>query len=522
MDQAFLQRLEQWHQEDAFEKIIQAIEEIPREQWGTGLTGLLARAYSNAARGGERPEYHEKAMELLNSAPEEGEPDWNFRMGFALYWLDREREAASYFRRVLELIPEDPESQAHWADCRELLAVCEEEAEKRELTARYLADPMNEQLALDYLLRCDLHGSLMTPDVLENGRICLPEWRLTLRPEVEQLQPNAVSLNFYLSSPDWDDPLFECSVALGADTHQALGLASGSFRFSFLQGIARMAAGEEPHEELDTTFAGAPHHWSVYLSNVVGLGNSPQLEGPQVYWNALRDGILRRLGNQKLCYVKVYGAKVNGEVTGECRIDDVKSEELSAVVAKLVESWEVEDFASHKMFFFLRQREDTILPNPYSGPQGRRLLRDRVQRAAELFHACDSEEEYEALEARLARELEDPVLAGECHFFLPEICAENAFPQLSCSEAVRITVGDQPPVSCYKNQLSDYWPLRTALFDLFSSGAFGEETNSVYNEYISVSSIYNVVRQMLEQGTELEDARLTQLLYRMGDGFVIR
>ncbi|MBS4784785.1 MAG: hypothetical protein KH009_01600 [Clostridiales bacterium] len=367
MDQAFLQRLEQWHQEDAFEKIIQAIEEIPREQWGTGLTGLLARAYSNAARGGERPEYHEKAMELLNSAPEEGEPDWNFRMGFALYWLDREREAASYFRRVLELIPEDPESQAHWADCRELLAVCEEEAEKRELTARYLADPMNEQLALDYLLRCDLHGSLMTPDVLENGRICLPEWRLTLRPEVEQLQPNAVSLNFYLSSPDWDDPLFECSVALGADTHQALGLASGSFRFSFLQGIARMAAGEEPHEELDTTFAGAPHHWSVYLSNVVGLGNSPQLEGPQVYWNALRDGILRRLGNQKLCYVKVYGAKVNGEVTGECRIDDVKSEELSAVVAKLVESWEVEDFASHKMFFFLRQREDTILPNPYSG-----------------------------------------------------------------------------------------------------------------------------------------------------------
>ena len=114
------------------------------------------------------------------------------------------------------------------------------------------------------------------------------------------------------------------------------------------------------------------------------------------------------------------------------------------------------------------------------------------------------------------------MLAGECHFFLPEICAENAFPQLSCSEAVRITVGDQPPVSCYKNQLSDYWPLRTALFDLFSSGAFGEETNSVYNEYISVSSIYNVVRQMLEQGTELEDARLTQLLYRMGDGFVIR
>lgn len=98
-------------------------------------------------------------------------------MGFALYWLDREREAASYFRRVLELIPEDPDSQAHWADCRELLAVCEEEAEKRELTARYLADPMNEQLALDYLLRCDLHGSLMTPDVLENGQICLPEWR---------------------------------------------------------------------------------------------------------------------------------------------------------------------------------------------------------------------------------------------------------------------------------------------------------------------------------------------------------
>ena len=43
---------------------------------------------------------------------------------------------------------------------------------------------------------------------------------------------------------------------------------------------------------------------------------------------------------------------------------------------------------------------------------------------------------------------------------------------------------------------------------------FGEEANAIYQEYISVSSIYNVVRQMQEKGSDFSDCRLTALLFQ--------
>lgn len=130
------EKLEFWHQNNEYEKIIQELEEIPDSERSSFLTGLLARAYENAAGGSEHPEYHLHAIELLKSAPEEEDPNWNFRMGFALYWLDREEEAIPYFEKIFTLISSDPETQAFWADAGELLGYCRTQAaRKRSLMA---------------------------------------------------------------------------------------------------------------------------------------------------------------------------------------------------------------------------------------------------------------------------------------------------------------------------------------------------------------------------------------------------
>ena len=137
-----LEQLEEWHQNDEYQKIIEELEKIPDSERSNELTGLLARAYENAACGAEHPEYHLHAIELLQSAVEEEDPNWNFRMGFALYWLDREEEAVPYFEKIFTLIPTDPETQAFWADAGELLDYCRAQAAKkrsREDNAPYLA-----------------------------------------------------------------------------------------------------------------------------------------------------------------------------------------------------------------------------------------------------------------------------------------------------------------------------------------------------------------------------------------------
>lgn len=125
------EQLEIWHQDNEYEKIIEELEKIPDSERSHKLTGLLARAYENAANGTERPEYHLHAIELLESAVEEDDANWNFRMGFALYWLDREEEAVPYFARIFTLISSDPETQAFWADARELLDYCRAQAARK-------------------------------------------------------------------------------------------------------------------------------------------------------------------------------------------------------------------------------------------------------------------------------------------------------------------------------------------------------------------------------------------------------
>lgn len=231
-----------------------------------------------------------------------------------------------------------------------------------------------------------------------------------------------------------------------------------------------------------------------------------------------RDGVNGRY------YVKVYAAKSYGSVTGECRIDDIKSEELSAAVAQMVERWDVEQFASHKQFFFIRQEEDTIRPYPYWGAEGWTKLKQAVKTAAEMFHACKTQEEYEDLPQRLEQVLGDSTLAAECYSFLPEICAENAFDQVTYPETVEIRAGDAPSMTVWKNQLSDYWPLHQVLFELFENGDFGECANDIYKEYISVSSTYSVIQKILdsEKSSKLEDARMVAIHYQENEDFEIR
>lgn len=385
-------------------------------------------------------------------------------------------------------------------------------------------DFTNPDTALDYLLTNDfLHNGLGTEIQKEGNHLHCPKWNITLTPEIGQLTNQNAVVHFHISAPQWGKDLYECSAAVGDSTKQALDMSCVSFLSSFIDGIMKMENGEAM-ESLETSFAGTTHRWRVSLSNVVGIGSSFGGADAEFYWNLLKDGIIKRLGNQKLCYVKVYAAKSPENITGECRIDDIKSEELSALVAKAAENWNVHPFASQKVFFFIRQEEETILPYAYLGREGNELLRSKAQTAVSLFHACKTPEQYNQLPQQLIEALGDATLAKECYSFFPEMCTENAFPQISYSEAVQIVQESGESVICYKNQLADYWQLYAALLSFLEDGVFGDATNEIYQKYISVSASYDVIQQIYEKGGDkaLEHGSLASLSYRVDSNFTIR
>lgn len=355
---------------------------------------------------------------------------------------------------------------------------------------------------------------------IDGDTVYCPEWNIRIISQAEQVTENSALLNFYLTGPEWDGTLYECCVGMGGDTRTAIGMACGSFLFSFMQGIAQMQ-NRADFEALESSFAGKAHRWKVYKSNIVGMGENVGdiAANHSAYWELLKEHIVKRLGNQSLCYVKIYAAKAKDDITGECRIDDIKSEELSKLVADFIKDWDVKNFASHKQFFFIRQDNETLLPNPYSGNAGRELLKSRVKTAIDKFIEANAAEDYDNICDSIKRSMDDPVLAEECYLFIPEICAENAFNAASYEEYV-VLGGSRENV--YKNQLSDFYPINSAVFTLFDEGVYGDQTNEVYKILIGASAICGSINKLLENGGKIEDGRITALCFMPSEEFEIR
>ena len=127
-DMDILKQCQKWHEEDKHQKIVDALEAISAEERTPEMDMELARAYNNLADPSE-PEGRKllhQALELMQSHEEElGDTySWNFRMGYAYYYLDQEGRALRHFEKALELHPGDDPKLNTRQDMEELIDSC--------------------------------------------------------------------------------------------------------------------------------------------------------------------------------------------------------------------------------------------------------------------------------------------------------------------------------------------------------------------------------------------------------------
>ena len=126
-DMDILKQCQKWHEEDKHQKIVDALEAISAEERTPEMDMELARAYNNLADSSE-PEGRKllhQALELMQSHEEElGDTySWNFRMGYSYYYLDQEGRALPYFRKALEKLPGDEDTQKLIDACESLITL---------------------------------------------------------------------------------------------------------------------------------------------------------------------------------------------------------------------------------------------------------------------------------------------------------------------------------------------------------------------------------------------------------------
>ena len=127
-DMDILKQCQKWHEKDQHQKIVDALTALPEAERTPETDMELARAYNTLAVPGE-PEGRKllhQALELMQSHEEElGDTySWNFRMGYAYYYLDQEGRALRYLEKALELHPGDDPKLNTRQDIEELIDSC--------------------------------------------------------------------------------------------------------------------------------------------------------------------------------------------------------------------------------------------------------------------------------------------------------------------------------------------------------------------------------------------------------------
>lgn len=123
-----MQQINTWHENNEFQRIVDAIEALPREQQTPELLSQLGRAYNNLyflADGDSGRENLERALSILKPLEAElgDNPQWNFRIGYSYYYLDREALAIAHFKKFLEYDPEDEDTQELIARCKRIISI---------------------------------------------------------------------------------------------------------------------------------------------------------------------------------------------------------------------------------------------------------------------------------------------------------------------------------------------------------------------------------------------------------------
>ena len=97
-----IEQINQLHEDDEHEKIIEIITKIPSDKMNAELFSLLARAYNNTGN-------YDKALSNLMYIREEGINDalWNFRVGYAYYYKGYMKNAEMYFKKAYDLGDKD-------------------------------------------------------------------------------------------------------------------------------------------------------------------------------------------------------------------------------------------------------------------------------------------------------------------------------------------------------------------------------------------------------------------------------
>lgn len=362
-----------------------------------------------------------------------------------------------------------------------------------------------------------LHQYIKEENTIGNNSIHFKNYGIVIHSDIVKLEEEegkAVAVvNFYVDVPIFDEIFFECATGISDTKEKALLSVIGSFILCILDGLLKFIRSGY-HYGIAIEFLGRKKSFKVSETLIMKIGDKEDKDVDS-FWFLIKDHISLRIYNKRAYYIKVYGANLgNGEVIGEVRINNVISKYLSDIVAKDVKNWETgTGFYSRKQFFFIEQSKNTYIAYPYTHKQIETFTYIVIQELSK----CSTNGDYKKSRDNIKKLISDENLAMELFYFIPEICAENAFKDANHCEYIRAIIrGDEYKI--YKSQFTVYYMIKEVIMRGLQNGKLRKD---VYQKLILISSTYNIISKSMKDGSDISNINV-KLSMRFDERYELR
>ncbi len=350
--------------------------------------------------------------------------------------------------------------------------------------------PLEEQV-----LHCV--AALVPGAVLEGGRLRFPDCGgLTMRAVFPDLNGPQFRMEAILEHPDFFGPLVESTAGVKESDEDKARFAARQIVDSVLSALLPVLRGEgerTPPVEL----WGQTHRFKANVSGVL-LINAQEPPGGWDLWSRMEQAVLNCLGTQKVYWVKLYLAHIDGGDTScEVRINGWVVPELTETLVQIARDWPLDGMPmkSAKQYIVLVQDSDTCSVCPYTWDQ----VKDLTRQAIRLFEGGT---EYDSIPEELEHRSPDPSLAEDVFSFLPELMAQVVWSQVKVTSQFSINREGHDQSLVWFTQCRAWAPVYSAIMDHF------QEDKPSKDQILSIagtSAMLHGLNNAVNGGSKIED-----------------
>jgi len=345
-------------------------------------------------------------------------------------------------------------------------------------------------------------AELVPGAVLEGERLRFPDYGgLTMRVEFPDLDGPQFRMEAILEHPDFFGPLVESTAGVADSDEDKAKYAARQIADSVLDALLPALRGEgEPVPPVELW--GRTHRFKASVSGVLLTNAREPLERRDL-WSRMAQAVLGCLGSQKVYWVKLYMAHINGGDTScEVRINGWIVPELTETMVQLAKSWPLEGapVKMAKQYIVLVQDDATCPACPYTWGQAKDLTRQAIR----LFEGGTA---YDSIPEELEKRAPNPSLAEDVFGFLPELMAQAVLPQVKVTSRFSISRHGAGQTSVWFTQCRAWAPVYSAIMDHFhEDGPTKDQIMSI----VGTSAMFHGLNNALNGGSKVEDLMMSR------------